>query len=83
MNEPLISVIIPAYNAEKYIVDSVESMIKQSYSIFSQETQQTKFYGKEHFLIEGTIVAEHLKESPCDRLPASYKELVRTPVWDL
>lgn len=32
MNEPLISVIIPAYNAEKYIVDSVESMIKQSYS---------------------------------------------------
>jgi hypothetical protein len=54
-----------------------------SYSIFSQETQQTKFYGKEHFLIEGTIVAEHLKESPYDRLPASYKELVRTPVWDL
>lgn len=54
-----------------------------SYSIFSQETNQTQFYGKEHFLIEGTIVAEHLKESPYDRLPASYKELVRTPVWDL
>ena len=53
------------------------------HSIISQETYQTKFYGKEHFLIEGTIVPNHLKESPYDRLPASYKEIVRTPVWDL
>jgi hypothetical protein len=54
-----------------------------SYSINSQEAQQTKFYGKEHFIIEGTIVEDHLKESPYDRLPFSYKELVRTPVWEL
>jgi len=54
-----------------------------SYSINSQETNQTEFYGKEHFLIEGTIVPDHLKESPYDRLPVSYKEIVRTPVWDL
>jgi len=54
-----------------------------SYSINSQKADQTKFYGKEHFLIEGTIIPEHLKESPYDRLPFSYKELVRTPVWEL
>ena len=52
------------------------------HSIISQETHQTKFYGKEYFLIEGTIVPDHLKESPYDRLPVSYKEIVRTPVWD-
>ena len=54
-----------------------------SYSINSQEAHQTKFYGKEHFLIEGTIINDHLKESPYDRLPFSYKELVRAPVWEL
>jgi len=54
-----------------------------SHLILSQEIHQTKFYGKEHFIIEGSIVADHLKESPYDRLPFSYKELVRTPVWDL
>ena len=52
-------------------------------SISAQEIDQTKYYGKEYFLIEGTIVEEHLKESPYDRLPASYKELVREPVWNL
>ncbi|HQS04771.1 MAG TPA: SGNH/GDSL hydrolase N-terminal domain-containing protein, partial [Daejeonella sp.] len=35
------------------------------------------------FLIEGTGVAESEKESPYDRLPASYKDKVRKPVWDL
>jgi len=54
-----------------------------SYSINSQKADQTKYYGKEHFLIEGTIIPEHLKESPYDRLPFSYKALVRTPVWEL
>ncbi len=43
----------------------------------------TKFYGREHFLIEGTAIPESQKESPYDRLPASYKEKVRKPVWDL
>ena len=54
-----------------------------SYSNNSQKADQTKYYGKEHFLIEGTIIPEHLKESPYDRLPFSYKALVRTPVWEL
>jgi len=53
---------------------------------FSQEStnkDQTVYYGKESFLIEGTGVAESEKESPYDRLPASYKDKVRKPVWDL
>ena len=41
------------------------------------------YYGREHFLIEGTAIADSLKESPYDRLPISYKEKVREPVWDL
>ena len=42
-----------------------------------------KYYGKEYFLVEGTSIPETEKESPYDRLPASYKEKVRPPVWDL
>jgi hypothetical protein len=55
---------------------------------FSQEKESTKdinisYFGREHFLIEGTAIADSLKESPYDRLPISYKEKVREPVWDL
>lgn len=32
MDQPLISIIMPAYNAEKYIAEAIESVIKQSYS---------------------------------------------------
>lgn len=31
MDEPLVSVIMPAYNAEKYIAQSIDSVVKQSY----------------------------------------------------
>ena len=62
-----------------------------SFSIlsFSQQTETIKtdstviYYGREHFLIEGTVIADSLKESPYDRLPISYKEKVREPVWEL
>lgn len=58
-----------------------------STSAISQESPAKKdntiYYGKESFLIEGTGVAESEKESPYDRLPASYKDKVRKPVWDL
>ena len=55
---------------------------------FSQKKESTKdinisYFGREHFLIEGTAIADSLKESPYDRLPISYKEKVREPVWDL
>jgi hypothetical protein len=41
------------------------------------------YHGGQHFLIEGTAISDSLKESPYDRLPISYKEKVRDPVWDL
>ncbi len=58
-----------------------------SASAISQESAAKKdntiYYGKESFLIEGTGVAESEKESPYDRLPASYKDKVRKEVWGL
>ena len=57
--------------------------------IFSQQTETIItdstiiYYGRQYFLIEGTTILDSLKESPYDRLPISYKEKVREPVWDL
>ena len=56
---------------------------------FSQPSEMIKtdstiiYHGGQHFLIEGTAISDSLKESPYDRLPISYKEKVRDPVWDL
>lgn len=33
-NEPLVSIIIPVYNAEKYIIETVESILSQDYKNF-------------------------------------------------
>lgn len=57
-------------------------------SIFSsfcraQEVPAITFYGLESFALEGSPVADSLKENPFHRLPASLKALVREPVWDL
>ena len=41
------------------------------------------YFGRENFLIEGTVFPDSVKESPYDRLPFSWKEKVRKPVWDL
>jgi len=51
--------------------------------LFSQIDTETVYYGKDYFIIEGTIIPVSEKESPYDRLPASYKDIVRKPVWDL
>ena len=51
-------------------------------NIFSQE-KTVKFYGRNSFLIEGTVLSDSLKESPYDRLPFSSKGIVRDEVWDL
>ncbi|WP_411273861.1 SGNH/GDSL hydrolase family protein [Daejeonella sp.] len=45
--------------------------------------ENSKYYGKESFAIEGTGVPESAKESPYDRLPLSSKGKVRKAVWDL
>ena len=52
-------------------------------SSYAQSENNSIYYDKNFFLIEGTIVAASLKESPYDRLPSSYKNRVRTPVWDI
>ena len=46
-------------------------------------SQSTIFYGKDFFLLEGTAIPDSLKENRYDRLPFSYKEIVRKPVWEL
>ena len=52
---------------------------------YSQQDQQAeiKYYNLDHFLIEGTDIPVSEKESPYDRLPISYKDKVRTAVWNL
>ena len=48
-----------------------------------QGLQETNYYGKDFFRLEGTLIPDSLKENRYDRLPLSYKEIVRKPVWDL
>lgn len=50
---------------------------------FSQEEKPLDFHGREYFLLEGTLIENSLKENPYHRLPASYKDKVREPVWEL
>ena len=52
----------------------------QNYSLISQDIN---YFGKDFFRLEGTLIPESLKENRYDRLPISYKEIVREPVWDL
>jgi hypothetical protein len=49
----------------------------------SQGLEDIVYYGERSFLLEGTQIPDSLKENRYDRLPLSYKELVRKPVWDL
>ncbi len=51
--------------------------------LYSSGFDDIKYFGKDSFLLEGTDIPESLKENIYDRLPASYKEIVREPVWDL
>jgi len=60
---------------------SILSFSQPSETITSDST--IIYHGRQHFLIEGTAISDSLKESPYDRLPISYKEKVREPVWDL
>lgn len=49
----------------------------------SQELKKPTYFGKEYFILEGTEIADSLKENRYDRLPVSLKEIVRKPLWDL
>lgn len=49
----------------------------------SQESKNTTYYGEDFFILEGTDIPDSLKENRYDRLPLSYKEIVRKPVWKL
>ncbi|PDH50590.1 MAG: hydrolase, partial [Rhodothermaeota bacterium MED-G16] len=48
-----------------------------------QDNSQITYYGKDFFRLEGTVIPDSLKENRYDRLPFSYKNIVRKPVWDL
>ncbi len=52
----------------------------QNYSLISKDIN---YFGKDFFRLEGTLISDSLKENRYDRLPISYKEIVREPVWDL
>jgi len=52
--------------------------------IHSQETQPAvAWYGYGNFTIEGQGSPDSLRESPYDRMPVTWKDKVRKPVWDL
>ena len=51
--------------------------------LYSSEFDGIQYFGEDSFLLEGTNIADSLKDNKYDRLPASYKDLVREPVWDL
>ena len=53
-----------------------------SYS-FNDNVKDITYYGMDFFIIEGSSIADSLKESSYDRLPKSYKSIVREPVWNL
>ena len=59
-----------------------------SRSITAQEIAPEKvtpiqYYDNTYYLIEGSNIADSLKENLFDRLPLSYKDKVREPVWNL
>lgn len=56
--------------------------------IFAQTTppvtaENIAYYDQQFFLIEGTPFSTSVKENIYDRLPLSYKDKVRVPVWNL
>ena len=52
-------------------------------SSISQEQKDVTYFNKDYFILEGTKIADSLKENRYDRLPLSLKEVVRKPVWGL
>ena len=63
--------------------NNIEVKNEKKLDVSEKNQNEVKYYGKDFFRIEGTIISDSLKESPYDRLPLSYKDSVRKPVWDL
>ena len=55
-------------------------LFSQYNSVISKDI---KYYGKDFFRLEGTEIPDSLKENRYHRLPISYKNIVREPVWNL
>ena len=51
--------------------------------LYSSDFDDISYFGEDSFLLEGTNIVDSLKENKYDRLPASYKDIVREPVWNL
>ena len=49
----------------------------------SQISKDIIYYGKDFFGLEGTVIPDSLKENRYDRLPFSYKNIVRDSLWEL
>ena len=68
----------------KYILISIlSSLFLPAISQKDEGNNDYIFYGRDSFIIEGTVFPDSVKESPYDRLPVTYKEKVREPVWNL
>ena len=67
---------------KKLLLLMLGSMVSfgQNYSLISKDIN---YFGKDFFRLEGTLISDSLKENRYDRLPISYKEIVREPVWNL
>jgi len=63
--------------------NNIEVKNEKKLDVSEKNQNEVKYYGKDFFRIEGTMISDSLKESPYDRLPVSYKDRVRKPVWDL
>jgi len=63
--------------------NNIEVKNEKKLNVSEKNQNEVKYYGKDFFRIERTMISDSLKESPYDRLPVSYKDRVRKPVWDL
>ncbi|MEK6478619.1 SGNH/GDSL hydrolase family protein [Catalinimonas sp. 4WD22] len=66
-----------------WLISMLITNVNMLYAQEQTEQDSIQYYGKEHFLIEGSCVDESLKANPYFRLPDAYQEKVREPVWNL
>jgi len=62
-----------------WVICLVISTFAVAQEINPPKVLSTQFYGKDFYRIEGTTIADSLKENNFDRLPLSYQNKVRKP----